>query len=216
MRRILLLLLGCVLVTGCAEAVSPRAAVPMTAIDDGTTEKETTGELDAFGTWSDDPTYGQVWTPNDDSFVPYETGGEWVMLGDETTFVSDVAWVQPTYKRGRWIARPTVDGTRWSWAPHGRPTTVMPAADVATRAFRPDPLRVLDVANVESRLRAEENAARMSEPRLLAMHGSSHFADAAHESHPFGNAHVTSHFSSHVSSHFSSGHVGHAHSRGHR
>ena len=192
----------------------------MTAIDDTTTEDESTSELDALGTWSDDPDYGRVWTPNDDSFVPYETGGQWVMLGDETTFVSDVAWAQPTYKRGRWIARPTVGGKRWFWTPRGRPTNIVPL-DVGSRALSPNPLRVLDVANVASRTRAEENAARMSEPRLLAMHGTSHFADVAHESHAFGSAHVSSnassHVSSHVSSHFSSHFSsGHAHSRSHR
>jgi hypothetical protein len=167
MRRIFLLL-GCVIVTGCG-ASAPRVAVPMVPMHEES-ERETTRELDALGTWSDEATHGLVWMPNDASFVPYETDGQWVTLGDGATFVSDVSWALPTYSRGRWFSRETPAGQRWCWAAHGTPAPIVPA-DVETRAISPNELRVVDLANVAVRTRAIENAARMSEPNLLAMHG---------------------------------------------
>lgn len=183
----------------------------MVPIDDATIDKDkdATRELDALGTWSDDPTYGEVWTPNDESYVPYETDGQWVSLDDETTFVSDVTWALPTYSNGRWFSDTTPKGPRWRWAAHGKPTTIVPV-DVVT--LSPNVLRVLDLTNVAARARAQENVARMNEPAFLAMHGSPHPADVAHETHHFGSTHVvgSQHFASHTSS------FGHAHSRGHR
>jgi hypothetical protein len=197
MRRVFLLL-GCLLVNGCA-ATSSHVAIPMAAID-APTERETTHELDALGTWSLDPEYGDVWTPNDASYVPYETNGEWIGLGDELTFVSDADWALPTYVRGRWFSRTTQAGPRWSWASHAKPVAIVPT-DVTSRLIQPDPLRLADRAHVERAL-AADNDARTSESSLVAMHGSSHLSHA-------GGAHIGS-------SHFSGGHHGgHMSSHGH-
>lgn len=198
--RLAVLLLGGALTTGCSEAVSPRVSIPMVPIDDGAAtasyrerdEEADTRELDALGTWSQDDEYGEVWTPNDETFVPYESDGSWVQIGDETTFVSDATWTLPTYARGRWFRRRGQNGghDRWCWARKGMPAPITPP-DVGTRALQPDSLAIADQKNVAARTLAHENAARMSETALLE-HGSwsaSHEASSLPELH--GGEHVT-------------------------
>lgn len=73
--------------------------------------------LDAHGTWTDDPTYGTVWTPSaaevGPDFTPYVSGGHWV-YGDDYLWTSDFEWGWAPFHYGRWVEA----GPRgWSWIP---------------------------------------------------------------------------------------------------
>jgi hypothetical protein len=73
--------------------------------------------LDAYGTWSDDPTYGSVWTPSaaetGPDFVPYVSGGHWV-YGDDYAWSSDYTWGWAPFHYGRWVH---LEARGWSWIP---------------------------------------------------------------------------------------------------
>jgi hypothetical protein len=73
--------------------------------------------LDAYGTWSDDPTYGSVWTPSvaetGPDFVPYVSGGHWV-YGDDYAWSSDYTWGWAPFHYGRWVH---LQARGWSWIP---------------------------------------------------------------------------------------------------
>src|SRR5580698_9362302 len=73
--------------------------------------------LDAYGTWSDDPTYGSVWTPSvaetGPDFVPYVSGGHWV-YGDDYAWNSDYSWGWAPFHYGRWVH---LEARGWSWIP---------------------------------------------------------------------------------------------------
>jgi hypothetical protein len=73
--------------------------------------------LDAYGTWSDDPTYGTVWTPSaaetGPEFVPYVSGGHWV-YGDDYAWSSDYTWGWAPFHYGRWVH---LQARGWSWIP---------------------------------------------------------------------------------------------------
>jgi hypothetical protein len=75
--------------------------------------------LAPYGTWTDDPTYGTVWTPNQaavgNDFSPYVTGGHWALTADDQwTWVSDYSFGDAPFHYGRWV---TVAGGRWGWIP---------------------------------------------------------------------------------------------------
>ncbi|MGH9756115.1 MAG: DUF6600 domain-containing protein [Candidatus Acidiferrales bacterium] len=71
-------------------------------------------DLDPYGTWSEVPDYGRVWTPAQaPGWAPYRTG-RWVyepFYG--WTWVSYEPWGWAPYHYGRWF----VYGGRWSWWP---------------------------------------------------------------------------------------------------
>lgn len=73
--------------------------------------------LDPYGTWVDDPSYGQVWTPNADQagpgFQPYETSGSWDYVDNDYVWVSDFAWGWVCFHYGRWA----LSAGRWVWIP---------------------------------------------------------------------------------------------------
>jgi hypothetical protein len=75
------------------------------------------GDLDPYGTWVEDPTYGTAWTPNGDqvdpSFQPYETAGSWSYVDGDYVWVSDYAWGWVCFHYGRWALR----AGRWLWIP---------------------------------------------------------------------------------------------------
>ena len=72
-------------------------------------------ELDPYGTWVDDPTYGNVWIPDaEDGFRPYATRGHWVMTDYGNTWVSDYPWGWATFHYGRWRYD---DYYGWEWIP---------------------------------------------------------------------------------------------------
>lgn len=73
--------------------------------------------LDPYGTWGDDPTYGAVWTPNEDQvaagFQPYDTAGSWNYVDGDYVWVSDYAWGWVCFHYGRWA----FSAGRWVWIP---------------------------------------------------------------------------------------------------
>jgi len=71
-------------------------------------------DLDNYGTWSEVPDYGQVWTPNQGpGWVPYSSG-RWVWEPYYGwTWVSYEPWGWAPYHYGRWF----VWGGNWAWWP---------------------------------------------------------------------------------------------------
>ncbi len=68
--------------------------------------------LAGYGVWSEDPTYGAIWTPSDATFVPYATSGRFADLGD-VVWLSELPWGAATLHHGRWVRH---EG-RWRWVP---------------------------------------------------------------------------------------------------
>ncbi len=72
--------------------------------------------LDPYGTWSDDPTYGTVWSPSPTvvgaDFAPYVTAGHWA-YDDDYVWVSDYDWGWAPFHYGRWV----YTGRGWGWIP---------------------------------------------------------------------------------------------------
>ncbi len=72
-------------------------------------------ELAPYGTWVEDPDYGDVWVPNvDEGFMPYSTSGHWVLTDYGNTWVSDYPWGWATFHYGRWKFD---DYYGWEWIP---------------------------------------------------------------------------------------------------
>jgi hypothetical protein len=73
--------------------------------------------LQPYGTWTDDSTYGTVWSPSPDAagegFSPYVTSGHWV-YDDDWVWVSDYSWGWAPFHYGRWI---WIEGRGWAWVP---------------------------------------------------------------------------------------------------
>jgi hypothetical protein len=73
--------------------------------------------VDSNGTWSDDKTYGTVWTPSPAvvgaDFTPYVTAGHWV-YDDDWVWVSDYPWGWAPFHYGRWVF---IGGRGWGWIP---------------------------------------------------------------------------------------------------
>jgi len=71
-------------------------------------------DLDTYGTWSEIPDYGQVWTPSEGpGWVPY-SAGRWVWEPYYGwTWVSYEPWGWAPYHYGRWF----VYGGSWVWWP---------------------------------------------------------------------------------------------------
>lgn len=55
-----------------------------------------------YGRWVDNPTYGPVWIPDEENFVPYRTNGHWAYTDDGWTWVSDYDWGWAPFHYGRW------------------------------------------------------------------------------------------------------------------
>ena len=72
-------------------------------------------ELAPYGTWMNNPQFGQVWIPNvDRSFQPYVTRGHWVMTEYGNTWVSHYDWGWAPFHYGRWFLD---DYYGWMWVP---------------------------------------------------------------------------------------------------
>jgi hypothetical protein len=73
--------------------------------------------LEPYGSWSDDPTYGTVWTPTPGEvgpdFTPYVSGGHWAYDNDYV-WVSDYSWGWAPFHYGRWVF---IEGRGWAWVP---------------------------------------------------------------------------------------------------
>ncbi|MEJ8811699.1 DUF6600 domain-containing protein [Variovorax ureilyticus] len=77
-------------------------------------------QLDAYGDWQSDPTYGQVWYPRDvdAGWAPYQYG-QWVDIAPwGWTWIDAAPWGFAPMHYGRWARI----GPRWGWVP-GRPHT---------------------------------------------------------------------------------------------
>jgi uncharacterized membrane protein YgcG len=74
--------------------------------------------LAPYGSWYDDPTYGNVWSPYASTvgadFMPYASCGHWLMSEYGWTWVSDLSWGWAPFHYGRWIP---ITGRGWSWVP---------------------------------------------------------------------------------------------------
>ena len=79
-------------------------------------------DLDDYGTWSEQPDYGSVWTPNDvdPGWAPY-SDGSWNYVGPwGWTWVGYEPWGFAPFHYGRW----NWFGSYWGWCPgpiYGRP-----------------------------------------------------------------------------------------------
>ena len=76
--------------------------------------------LAPYGSWTEDATYGRVWTPSQEyvgsDFMPYATGGEWVPTSDYGyAWSSDYDWGWAPFHYGRWLFLAGCGG--WSWIP---------------------------------------------------------------------------------------------------
>jgi hypothetical protein len=74
--------------------------------------------LSPYGTWTDDPTYGTVWTPSSAAvgadFTPYVSGGHWALGADnQWTWASDYSWGWAPFHYGRWVWA----ANHWAWIP---------------------------------------------------------------------------------------------------
>ena len=72
-------------------------------------------DLDDNGTWREDPTYGNVWTPNDvgPDWAPYSDGNWDYVAPWGWTWVGYEPWGFAPYHYGRWHHF----GSYWGWAP---------------------------------------------------------------------------------------------------
>ena len=72
-------------------------------------------DLQPYGTWVEDPDYGDVWIPDaDEGFKPYATRGHWVVTRYGNTWVSDYPWGWAAFHYGRWRYD---DYYGWEWIP---------------------------------------------------------------------------------------------------
>jgi hypothetical protein len=74
--------------------------------------------LAPYGSWVDDPAYGEVWVPSasvvGDDFSPYATNGGWVESEYGWTWVSGWSWGWAPFHYGRWT---TIANHGWGWVP---------------------------------------------------------------------------------------------------
>lgn len=70
-------------------------------------------DLDDYGDWRDDPSYGHIWFPNrvEGGWAPYHTG-HWVWISPwGWSWVDDSPWGYAPFHYGRWVSV----GGRWGW-----------------------------------------------------------------------------------------------------
>lgn len=72
-------------------------------------------ELQPYGYWLFDSSYGYLWMPDEmDGFRPYYSNGHWVMTEHGNTWVSYYKWGWATFHYGRWIYD---NYYGWLWQP---------------------------------------------------------------------------------------------------
>jgi len=75
-------------------------------------------QLAPYGTWENDPDYGEVWEPSATEvgydFEPYATGGHFMYSDYGWTWASDWGWGSVPFHYGRWAYR---GGRGWCWIP---------------------------------------------------------------------------------------------------
>jgi hypothetical protein len=90
-------------------------------------------DLDANGTWSNDPQYGAVWVPNQEpaGWAPYHDG-HWAWIAPwGWTWVDDAPWGFAPYHYGRWA----YVRSSWCWVPGPRLVSEPPVYAPALVAF---------------------------------------------------------------------------------
>jgi hypothetical protein len=90
-------------------------------------------DLDANGTWSNDPQYGAVWIPNQEpaGWAPYHDG-HWAWVAPwGWTWIDDASWGFAPYHYGRWA----YVGSSWCWVPGPRVVSEPPVYAPALVAF---------------------------------------------------------------------------------
>lgn len=90
-------------------------------------------DLDANGTWRNDPSYGPVWTPTAVSadWAPYRQG-HWAWQDPwGWTWIDDAPWGFAPYHYGRWA----YIGSRWAWVPGPMDVSAPPAYSPALVGF---------------------------------------------------------------------------------
>jgi hypothetical protein len=91
-------------------------------------------DLDANGTWSNDPTYGEIWVPHvaqSGSWAPYQQG-QWSWIAPwGWTWQDDAAWGFAPFHYGRWAHV----GRSWAWVPGPRVAARQPVYSPALVAF---------------------------------------------------------------------------------
>jgi len=91
-------------------------------------------DLDANGTWSNDPTYGEIWVPHvaqSGSWAPYQQG-QWAWIAPwGWTWQDDAAWGFAPFHYGRWAHV----GRSWAWVPGPRVAARQPVYSPALVAF---------------------------------------------------------------------------------
>jgi mannose-6-phosphate isomerase-like protein (cupin superfamily) len=72
-------------------------------------------DLEAYGTWSNDPDYGQVWYPTrvSSDWAPYRDGRWSYVEPWGWTWVDDAPWGYAPFHYGRWVNV----NNRWGWIP---------------------------------------------------------------------------------------------------
>ena len=73
------------------------------------------GDLDEYGSWRDDPQYGNVWVPTSvaPGWAPYHDG-HWAWVDPwGWTWVDDAPWGFAPFHYGRWVSF----GGYWGWSP---------------------------------------------------------------------------------------------------
>src|SRR5579872_573285 len=102
---------------GRSTAGAPPPPPPTGSASAGYVSPEMTGgaDLEAYGSWSPSPDYGQVWYPNDvaSDWAPY-TDGHWGWVSPwGWTWIDDEPWGFAPFHYGRWAY---IDD-RWGWVP---------------------------------------------------------------------------------------------------
>lgn len=73
--------------------------------------------LAPYGVWEESPSFGWIWTPSEEGFVPYARG-RWVDTEAGPTFLADEPWGWAAAHYGRWFLR--ARDARWYWVPGTR------------------------------------------------------------------------------------------------
>jgi hypothetical protein len=92
-------------------------------------------DLDANGSWRNDPQYGEVWVPTTVvvGWSPYHYG-HWAWISPwGWTWVDDAPWGYAPFHYGRWAQVGGVSGASWGWIPG--PIAVRPVYAPAMVAF---------------------------------------------------------------------------------
>jgi hypothetical protein len=72
-------------------------------------------QLSPYGQWVEYPNYGYVWIPDaGPDFVPYSTGGHWILTEYGMTWLSDYEWGWAPFHYGRWDYD---NSYGWFWVP---------------------------------------------------------------------------------------------------